>query len=397
MRPQVALAAGRTRSGLNFDAEIEASIAGTRARNEAELLGMAAPRLDNNPVNPIYQPSVSRTPDEMRSAEAIASSPIEEVMVTAPKWSMGDDVIYRHTTNSYRDGFVQRAAVLSNALHVPQGYVKNTYDSAVAEFSNSNNSWFDRGVNLVGATAMFPLAMAEELGRGVLNIPSDFVGAIPLADQAGGQFGVAFDPTQPTDARVIGALGGVRDTAFAFTALGTPAAAFTGGVSAAPLSAEQRALQTFPGAEATAAARATYGAELGKTLGRHSALEPGPLVDDLAGTFAGGRYNVVELQQDTVLYRAGTADRPLGQFFSQEPPTSIVQTRIDKAVLPEWPGGGKSPLDTSFAVKIPQGTRVYVGEVGSQGGFYVGGTQQIVVVKPWSIRGVEVMESRPLR
>lgn len=118
--------------------------------------------------------------------------------------------------------------------------------------------------------------------------------------------------------------------------------------------------------------------------------------DDLAGPFVGGRYDVVELQQDTVLYRAGTADRPLGQFFSQEPPTSIVQTRVDKAVLPEWPGGGKSPLDTSFAVKIPKGTRVYVGEVGSQGGFYVGGTQQIVVVKPWSIRGVEVMESRSL-
>jgi hypothetical protein len=396
MSPQAA--AGPTRSGLNLDAEIEAGIAGTRARNEADLLGMAAPRLDNNPVNPIYASSASRTPDEVRAAEAIASSPIEEVVVTAPKWSMGDDVIYRHATNSsYRDGFVQRAAVLSNALHVPQGYVKNTYDSAVAEFSNSNNSWFDRSVNLVGATAMFPLAMAEELGRGALNIPSAFFGAIPQADQAGGQFAVAFDPTQPADARVVGALGGVRDTAFAFTGLATPAAAFTGGVSAAPLSAEQRALQAFPGAEATAAARATYSAELGKTLGRYSAIEPGPLADDLAGTFAGGRYDVVELQQDTVLYRAGTADRPLGQFFSQEPPTSIVQTRVDKAVLPEWPGGGKSPLDTSFAVKIPQGTRVYVGEVGSQGGFYVGGTQQIVVVKPWSIRGVEVMESRPLR
>jgi hypothetical protein len=74
-----------------------------------------------------------------------------------------------------------------------------------------------------------------------------------------------------------------------------------------------------------------------------------------------------------------------------------LQTRIDKAVLPEWPGGAKSPIDTSFAVKIHAGTQVYVGKVGSQGGFYVGGTQQIVVPKPWLIDGVQVINSRPLK
>jgi hypothetical protein len=63
----------------------------------------------------------------------------------------------------------------------------------------------------------------------------------------------------------------------------------------------------------------------------------------------------------------------------------------------EWPGGAKSPIDTSFAVKIPKGTRVYVGEVGSQGGIYVGGTQQVVVVNPWKIEGVKVIDSSPLR
>lgn len=114
---------------------------------------------------------------------------------------------------------------------------------------------------------------------------------------------------------------------------------------------------------------------LGKATGSYSAVKPGPLPDDLAATFAGGRYKTVTLPKDTVLYRAGTAERPLGQFFSQEAPTGVLQTRIDKAVLPTWPGGGTSPIDTSFGVKIPAGTQVYVGEVGSQGGFYVGGTQ----------------------
>ena len=73
-------------------------------------------------------------------------------------------------------------------------------------------------------------------------------------------------------------------------------------------------------------------AGLGKTLGQYSAVEPGPLSDNLAGTFSGGRYRVVELQNDTILHRAGTVDSPLGQFFSLEPPTGVLQTRIDKGV-----------------------------------------------------------------
>lgn len=136
---------------------------------------------------------------------------------------------------------------------------------------------------------------------------------------------------------------------------------------------------------------------LGHVAGKYTAMDPtGPLPDNMAGTFSGGRYTAVKLQKDTVLYRAGTADQPLGQFFSQETPASVIQTRIDKAVLPEWPDGAKSPLDTIFAVKIPAGTEVYIGEVGAQGGLYVGGTPQVVVVKPWAIEGVKVIHATPL-
>lgn len=126
-------------------------------------------------------------------------------------------------------------------------------------------------------------------------------------------------------------------------------------------------------------------------------MKPGPLADNIAGTFSGGRYSVVTLEKDTVLYRAGTADKPLGQFFGSEPPTAVIQTRIDKAVLPEWPGGAKPPIDTVFEIRLPAGTKVYAGEVGSQGGFYVGGSQKIVVQKPWLIDGVQVIKSSPLK
>lgn len=103
------------------------------------------------------------------------------------------------------------------------------------------------------------------------------------------------------------------------------------------------------------------------------------------------------IDNDISRYRAGTTAKPLGQFFSSEPLISILQTRIDKAVLPQWPNGAKSQVDTVFRVKIPSGTKLYIGETGSQGGVYIGGTQQIVVSKPWAIDGVKVISSEPLK
>lgn len=121
------------------------------------------------------------------------------------------------------------------------------------------------------------------------------------------------------------------------------------------------------------------------------------LPDDLAGTFAGGRYTSRLLDKDITLYRAGTADRPLGQFFSKDIPISGIQTRIDKAILPVWPGGAKAPIDTFFKVRIPAGTTIHTGRIGSQGGPFVGGTQQIVVEQPWLLEGVKVLGSSPLK
>lgn len=62
-----------------------------------------------------------------------------------------------------------------------------------------------------------------------------------------------------------------------------------------------------------------------------------------------------------------------------------------------WPGGGKSPIDTVYGILIPKGTKVYSGEVGTQNGFYLGGTQQIVVVEPWKIPGVKLISEKPLK
>ncbi|EKG34552.1 hypothetical protein Pav037_4785 [Pseudomonas syringae pv. avellanae str. ISPaVe037] len=86
--------------------------------------------------------------------------------------------------------------------------------------------------------------------------------------------------------------------------------------------------------------------ELGEKIGTYSALDSGPLHPDLAATFAGGRYKVVKLERDTVLNRVGTAEQELGQVFSKYTPDDVIKSRIDRAILPEWPTGGKSPIDT---------------------------------------------------
>ncbi len=144
-------------------------------------------------------------------------------------------------------------------------------------------------------------------------------------------------------------------------------------------------------------ARLNHSIEIGKVIGEYSAIKPGSLNEDMAKTFSGSRYKEVVLDKDTILFRAGTDKIPLGQYFSLEEPLGIMQSRIDKAIPPVWPNGGKSPIDTVFAVKVPAGTKVYVGEVGSQHHAFVGGTQQIIVVKPWEIQGIEIISKRKLK
>ncbi|WP_205217257.1 hypothetical protein, partial [Erwinia amylovora] len=135
---------------------------------------------------------------------------------------------------------------------------------------------------------------------------------------------------------------------------------------------------------------------LGKETGNYSAVKPGPLKDDMAETFSGGRYREMVLSKDTDFYRAGVSGKPFGQFFSLERPQSVVQTRVDKAVLPKWPNGGESPLNSVYKIKIPSGTKVYVGNVGYQNGYYLGGTEQIVILKPWDIPGAKIIGEWPL-
>jgi hypothetical protein len=133
---------------------------------------------------------------------------------------------------------------------------------------------------------------------------------------------------------------------------------------------------------------------------RADALHPdsvGSTLDSVAATFSGGRYATMDLLEDLVLYRAWTPgqSREFGGFWSLDKPVGSLQTRIDSALLPEWGvlrGTGFRSQATDFTtIKVPEGTRVHAGEVGSQGGQWVGGGSQILIEggpqEVWKIDG----------
>lgn len=124
---------------------------------------------------------------------------------------------------------------------------------------------------------------------------------------------------------------------------------------------------------------------LGKTF---DDAHPGPLRPDQASTFKDGKYTVGMTDETRRFMRAGDAQATngnphLGQFWSDTRPQSVETVRRDMAVLPEWPGGGKSPLNTGYDVAFPPGTVFYYGEVADQGGKYVGGGMQYLIQAPW--------------
>ena len=124
---------------------------------------------------------------------------------------------------------------------------------------------------------------------------------------------------------------------------------------------------------------------------------PGPLLEineTAAKSFASGKYNVKILEEDTVFFRAGNSDSPLGQYYTRDIPESVIKVRIESAVKPQWIDRdtgvltGTSELTDIYATKFPKGTVYYEGPTGSQGGVYIGGKEQIFINKPWTIDGI---------
>lgn len=144
---------------------------------------------------------------------------------------------------------------------------------------------------------------------------------------------------------------------------------------------------------------------------------PGPLAEmrgNPASNFLAGKYNVKILDEDTTLYRSGKKggltipgeeQNALGQWFTREPAESVARVQIDSAVKAQWIDPktgvltGTSPIESTYAIKIPKGTTIYEGPVGYQGGHYLGGENcnQIFISEPWKINGVEPLSETPIK
>ena len=135
---------------------------------------------------------------------------------------------------------------------------------------------------------------------------------------------------------------------------------------------------------------------------------PGPL-NDIKGqpnrNFYGGRYDMEVLKEPKILYRAGDGKNPLGQWFTESPPNSVANVRIDTAVKPQWIDRngsftGASNIDRVYKIEIPAGTTIYSGPVGNQGSIYQGGmnTNQIFIKRPWEFGDkITILGSSPLK
>lgn len=110
---------------------------------------------------------------------------------------------------------------------------------------------------------------------------------------------------------------------------------------------------------------------------RHGPLNPGPLADDVAGTFRTGTYNAVTSAEPTTLYRVySDPARQLGPYWTRTRPTGPVQSIIDNALYPAW--GNRATSWTQ--IRVPGGTTFYEGAAAAQRGLVGGGNQ---VFLPW--------------
>ncbi|MBA4260436.1 MAG: hypothetical protein C0446_14830, partial [Chitinophaga sp.] len=124
----------------------------------------------------------------------------------------------------------------------------------------------------------------------------------------------------------------------------------------------------------------------GRVVSESDALRPGVLPLRLQETFSGGRYATIILDEPVVLNRVWaplTQAKEFGGMWGLEKPLGIIQSRIDKALLPDWGDIINSPFKAQAThyveVRAPVGTKIYIGEVSSQNGAWVGGTSQILV------------------
>ncbi len=86
--------------------------------------------------------------------------------------------------------------------------------------------------------------------------------------------------------------------------------------------------------------------------------------------------NPTVVQETEVLYRVHTPGRATGFWWTRVKPQSQIQFRIDSAVRPEW---NEATELSTMVVPKGHGLQAWEGAASYQGGFYVGGGNQLFI------------------
>jgi hypothetical protein len=141
---------------------------------------------------------------------------------------------------------------VTNLYQPGVGYFASSLRSAAAGIVDPNSTWMDIGANALGTAGLLGLGALDMVGEAAYNAPNNLWRGVQ-------GFANAF-AAPDTESWVKSILGGLIDTTNGINGLLGPLT--LGSAGAAPLTAEQRAVQGFPGIAATRAAEETYlGAE----------------------------------------------------------------------------------------------------------------------------------------
>ena len=113
---------------------------------------------------------------------------------------------------------------------------------------------------------------------------------------------------------------------------------------------------------------------------RYGPANPGPLDEEVAGTFRSASYTETVAEHPTTVYRAyGGSAQATGGYWSRTPPAGPLQTTLDSALDPAW----GNTMEHTATASLPEGTRYYEGAAAPQplpgGGSLPGGGNQIYI------------------
>jgi hypothetical protein len=137
----------------------------------------------------------------------------------------------------------------TNPYYMAPGFIATSYQQGVSMMRNGNLPASERFIGGAAATLMAPMMLFEEAGRGLINAPGQIYSAGVNASRV---------YTAPTvEGKVVAGLTAMRDGAFGVLGL-APLLPAKMMMPTPVLTAQEMAVAQFPGAQATAAARATY-------------------------------------------------------------------------------------------------------------------------------------------